>query len=55
MKRRKLLKHLAAPTVALAKHIHAADNLLNAFTLNLLAKDEVIAVNQDALHFYTYL
>jgi alpha-galactosidase len=35
--------------VALAKDIHAADNLLNAFTLNLLTKDEVIAVNQDAL------
>jgi hypothetical protein len=28
MKRRQLLKHLAAsiPSVALAKHIHAADN-----------------------------
>ncbi|WP_426587482.1 alpha-L-fucosidase [Mucilaginibacter sp. R-33] len=32
MKRRQLLKHLAAsiPAVALAKHIHAADNLLNS-------------------------
>jgi alpha-galactosidase len=49
MKRRQLLKHLAAPAVALAKHIHAADNLLNAFTLNLLTNDEVIAVKQDAL------
>ena len=34
--------------MALAKHIHADHNLLNAFTLNLLTKDEVIAVNQDA-------
>ncbi len=49
MKRRQLLKHLAAPAVALAKHIHAADNLLNAFTLNLLTNDDVIAVKQDAL------